>query len=286
MKALLFKVPTIDDRSFRVQEDRAAYFYGRLHFHPERQLTLIREGAGTQIIGDKMDRFRPYDVLLLGTNLPHVFRSDPAYYAPETPLRSVSFSLFFDLDRLPIFSLPETAHLSHLLQESRHGVRLRHNGPTPMTTLLENLPSLRPFQQLVGLMQVLDEIATHPDREVLSTTAYEYPRRPEDHQRLDQVFSFIMQHYTTPISLENVADVAHLSPTAFCRFFKLHTRKTFSHLLSEIRIEHACRLLHHSSQPISQIALDCGFANLSNFNRQFKALTGNTPGEYARAIRL
>lgn len=286
MKALLFKVPTVDDRSFRVQEDREPYFYDRLHFHPERQLTLIREGEGTQLIGDKMDRFRPYDVLLLGANLPHVFRSDPAYYAPETPLRSVSFSLFFDLDRLPIFSLPETAHLNQLLRESRHGVRLRHTGPTPLTSHLEKLPSLRPFQQLMVFMQVLDELATHPDREVLSTTAYEYPRRPDDHQRLDQVFSYLLQHYTAPIALEDVADVANLSPTAFCRFFKLHTRKTFSQLLHEIRIEHACRLLHQSSQPISQIALDCGFANLSNFNRQFKALTGKTPGEYARAIRL
>jgi len=95
MKALLFRVPSVDDRSFRVQEDTDAHFYGRLHFHPEIQLTLIQKGEGSQIIGDKIDRFQPYDILLLGANLPHVFRSDPDYYLPETPLQSVSFTIFF-----------------------------------------------------------------------------------------------------------------------------------------------------------------------------------------------
>lgn len=286
MKALLFRVPAVDDRSFRVQEDVEAHFYGRLHFHPEIQLTLIREGEGSQIIGDKIDRFRPYDVLLLGANLPHVFRSDPEYYGGQADLRSVSYTIFFEPEQVALFGLPETAHLRQLLNDARHGVRLRCQEPTALTEMLESLPQQRPFEQLVTLMRAMDELASHPAREVLSTSAYEQPRRPDDHQRLDQVFNYLLLHYASPITLEDVADVANLTPTAFCRFFKIHTRKTFSQLLNEIRVEHACRLLLQSEQSISQIAFACGFTNLSNFNRQFKAITGKTPGQYLKTGRL
>ncbi|WP_234735144.1 helix-turn-helix domain-containing protein [Tellurirhabdus bombi] len=288
MKPLLFRVPTVDDRSFRVQEDNEFHFYDRLHFHPEIQLTLILEGQGTQVVGDKIDRFRPYDMLLLGDNLPHVFRSDPEYFQPNSHLRSVSWSIFFRAETLSnsLFSLPELAPLNHLLREARHGVRLRCGGSTSLTERFESLPHLRPFEQIVSFLLVLDELASNSSREILSTMAYEQPRRPDDHQRLDQIFNYILQHYDSPITLEDVADVANLTPSAFCRFFKIHTRKTFSHLLNEVRVEHACRLLHQSGQSISQIAFACGYTNLSNFNRQFKVITGMTPKEYLKTSNL
>ncbi len=285
MKPLLFKVPAIDDRTFRVEQHDSAHFYRLLHFHPEIQLTLIQEGEGTLIVGDKIDRFSRNDVLMLGSNLPHVLRSDPDYFAPESTRRSTSTTVFFRAEHMEstVFSLPETRHLLQLLHESQHGVRFRCGEGHPLTAQFEALPTQRPLEQFLTLLSILDYLVTHSNREVLSVTAFTHPQRPEDHQRLERVFSFILDNYHSPITLEDVANTANLTPGAFCRFFRQHTRKTFSTLLNEVRVEHACRYLRESKQTISQIAFSCGYTNLSNFNRQFKEITGMPPGEYIRS---
>ena len=286
MKPLLFRIPTVDDRSIRVQEDNDVCFYDRLHYHPEIQLTLIKQGEGTLVVGNRIDRFAPYDLLLVGDNLAHVLRNHSDYYQADTELRSVAYSIFFRRDALAntLFSPPELGAVNQLLQEAKHGVRIRLQGPNALTERMEALPRLRPFEQLMVLLTTLDFLADHPQREVLSTMTYERPRRPDDHQRLDQVFSYLLEQYASPITLNEIADIANLAPGAFCRFFKIHTRKTFSLLLNEVRIENACRLLHQPKHSIGQIALACGYTSLSNFNRQFKSITGLTPGQYLKTI--
>lgn len=285
MKPLLFRIPSVDDRSFRIEQDNLPHFYGHLHFHPEIQLTLIQEGEGTLIVGDKIDRFTRYDILMLGTNLPHVLRSDPEYFQPDSTRRSTSVSVLFRAEQLEasVLGLPETRHLKQLLQESQHGVRFRCREGHPLVDQVAAIPGMRPFEQFLTLLKVLDYVAGNPTREVLSVTAYEQPQRPEDHRRLERVFSYILENYASSITLEDVANIANLTPGAFCRFFRQHTRKTFSTLLNEVRIEHACRHLRESKQTISQIAFSCGYTNLSNFNRQFKEITGMPPGEYIRS---
>ncbi|WP_128547098.1 AraC family transcriptional regulator [Larkinella soli] len=286
MKPLLFRVPTVNDRSFRVQIDDGPHFYDRLHFHPELQLTLIREGVGTQVVGDRIERFRPYDVLLLGANLPHVLRNDPDYFMSGSTRRVLAHSVLFRFEPLEgsLFGMPEMAHLTQLFREARHGVRVRYGPDDPVVRQLERLPSARPFEQLMTLLTVLDHLSAEPQREVLSITAYEQPRRPDDHQRLDNVFTFLLKNYDQPITLEDVAGVAHLTPSAFCRFFRLHTRKTFTQVLNEVRVEQACRFLQESTLPVGQIAFSCGYTNLSNFNRQFRTITGLTPGRYMKTV--
>lgn len=284
MKPLLFKVPAIDDRSFRIEQDDGPHFYGHLHFHPEIQLTLIQAGEGTLIAGDRIDRFAPLDVLLLGANLPHVLRNDPAFFEAGSSLRATAVSILFRPEQLEttLLTLPETRHLRQLIHDAQRGVRFRCPAGHPLIDQLATLPGLRPFEQLLRLLHVLDFLGTTPDRDVLSVTAYAQPRRPEDHRRLEQVFSYILEHYSDPITLDDVANITNLTPGAFCRFFRQHTRKTFSTLLNEVRIEHACRHLRTTKQTISQIAFSCGYTNLSNFNRQFKDIMGMPPGEYIR----
>jgi len=113
----------------------------------------------------------------------------------------------------------------------------------------------------------------------LSIKAFEQPRRPDDHRWLDQVFGYILQNDAAPIRLEDVADVANLTPSAFCRFFKVHSRKKFSNLLNEVRVEYAWLMLSQPGLSISQIAFSCGYTNLSNINRQFKTIMGMKPAE-------
>ncbi|WP_028664865.1 AraC family transcriptional regulator [Runella zeae] len=284
MKPLLFKVPTVDDRSFRVQIDTGAHFFQRLHFHPEIQLTLIKEGAGTLVVGDRIDRFQPYDLLLLGANVPHVLLNDPAYFEAESSQKVIAYSFFFKEEILgDIFiKCPELAHVAELLREAAHGLRLKCAAPNDLTERFEKVETQRPFEQLMTLLASLDGLMLSQDCERLSGTAYKQPSKPVDHRRLENVFNFILTNYANEITLEDIASVANLTPHAFCRFLRTHTRKTFSQLLNEVRVEHACRLLRDSTQSISQIAFACGYSNLSNFNRQFKQVTGMAPRDYLK----
>ncbi|MEI7586977.1 AraC family transcriptional regulator [Runella sp.] len=286
MKALLFRVPTVDDRSFRVQIDSEKHFYQRLHFHPELQLTLIKEGTGTLVAGDCIDRFQPYDLLLLGANVPHVLLNDSEYFELDSSRRVVAYSFFFNEAMLGELFLksPELIHIADLLREATHGVRLRYGEPNALTQQFEKISKLRPFEQLMTLLTTLDSLTLSSDCERLSGTAYRRPNKPVDHQRLENVFNFILTNYANTVTLDDVANVANLTPHAFCRFLRMHTRKTFSQLLNEVRVEHACRLLRDSTQSVSQIAFGCGYANLSNFNRQFKQLMNLTPREYLKSV--
>jgi AraC-like DNA-binding protein len=285
MKALLFRIPTVDDRSFRVQIDHEKHFYQRLHFHPELQLTLIKQGTGTLVVGDCIDRFQPYDLLLLGANVPHVLLNDSSYFEPDSIQEVMAYTFFFREEILNHFfaKAPELLHISELLREASHGVRLRCTKPNAITDKLENIEEQRPFEQLMTLLTTLDALVLSADCEQLSGTAYKQPNKPVDHQRLENVFNFILTNYASDISLDDVSNVANLTPHAFCRFLRTHTRKTFSQLLNEVRVEHACRLLKDSTHSVSQIAFMCGYANLSNFNRQFKQLMHLTPREYLKS---
>lgn len=286
MKALLFRVPTVDDRSFRVQIDNDKHFYQRLHFHPELQLTLIKEGTGTLVVGDRIDRFQPYDLLLLGANVPHVLLNDSRYFELDSDQKVMAYTFFFREETLNHFfaKAPELLHIGELLREASHGVRLRCVKPNLLTDKFEAINDQRPFEQLITLLTTLDSLTLSAICEQLSGTAYKQPNKPIDHQRLENVFNFILTNYANVVTLDDVANVANLTPHAFCRFLRMHTRKTFSQLLNEVRIEHACRLLKDSTQSVSQIAFECGYANLSNFNRQFKQLMNLTPREYLKSV--
>jgi len=196
----------------------------------------------------------------------------------------IAYSFFFkekDLGALFLQS-PELLPIAAFLREASYGIRLRCNTPNLLTESFEKINDQRPFEQLITLLMTLDALTISPQCERLSGTAYKHPNKPVDHQRLEKVFTFILTNYEKSISLEDVSNIANLTPQAFCRFLQTHTRKTFSQLLNEVRVERACRLLRDSTLSVSQIAYTCGYANLSNFNRQFKQITGMPPRDYLK----
>ncbi|WP_337044542.1 AraC family transcriptional regulator [Emticicia sp. 17c] len=282
MKPLLFRIPKTEVESFRVQVDDLPHFYDTLHFHPEWQITLMLEGTGTHFVGDKVARFQPYDIYFLGSNLPHVFRNDKEYYTSR--LRAHSVSVYFRGDILGehFFDIPETQHLKILLSESSRGFRIRNNEANALTQLIESIAEKQGFEKLLTFLKILDEISVSPQKEFLSSITYQNTRKELDNQRINAVFEFLMQHYAREIILDEVAEIANMTPNAFCRFFKLRTRKTFSAFLNDIRIGHACRMLQSGNSSVLEICFASGFNNVSNFNRQFKQRMKMAPGLYLR----
>jgi len=285
MKPLLFRIPKTEAESFRIQVDDLTHFYDTLHFHPEWQITLILESTGTQFVGDNIERFQPYDIYFLGSNLPHVFRNDAEYYTQN--LRAHSVSIYFRGDLLGenFFDIPETIHLKTLLNESSRGFRIRNQEANTLTDLIESITSRQGFEKLLTFLQILDEVASS-QKEFLSSITYQSSQKEVDNQRINDVFEFLMQNYEREIELGEVAEIAHMSPNAFCRFFKLRTRKTFSDFLNDIRIGHACRMLQSEDKTILEVCYANGFNNVSHFNRQFKRRTHLTPSLYLRKYAL
>ncbi|MCG8475350.1 MAG: AraC family transcriptional regulator [Cytophagales bacterium] len=283
-KPLLFKIPTSEKESFRVQLDDQAYFYDPLHFHPELQLTYIVEGTGTFFIGDHIQNFKAGDVILIGSNLTHVFRNEKAYYEEGSTLRAKAISVFFTETSFgeKFFSLPEAYLIKRLLQKSVRGLMFKKVARQKIASKMRVLYQKEGFDRMLYFLELLQEMARTEDIEFLSSIGYSRYLRESDSKKINDVFEFVLANFSKPIKLQEVADIANMSVTSFCRYFKLRTRKTFSLFLNEIRVGHACKLLKENQFNISEICYECGFNNISNFNRQFKAITDFTPTEYKK----
>jgi transcriptional regulator GlxA family with amidase domain len=141
---------------------------------------------------------------------------------------------------------------------------------------------LHAFNKLLIFLQILNEIDISPNKEFLSSITYQSPQKEVDNQRINATFEFLMKNFEREITLEEVAEIANMTPNAFCRFFKLRTRKTFSDFLNDIRIGHACRMLQNNEKSVLEICISSGFNNVSNFNRQFKRRMKMSPSVYLR----
>lgn len=276
MKALPFKIPKVEDSSFHLQIDDEPYFYDKLHQHPELQLTWIVKGEGTLIYGDYLGEFKPNEVYLMGSNVPHVFRSRAEYYE-NNGLRILAKSIFFkpDLIRKGQAILPELSQLEGLLLAADRGLKINPEESQKLIYQIDEVFRANPISRLGQTLCLIDELG-RTELQPLSQLPQKSITENQG-RRLDDVFKFTLENYHRPIQLEEVAEVVHMNKAAFCRYFKQHTRKTYLNFLNEIRLQKATELLRTTELSVAQIAYEVGFNNLSNFNRTFKLVKGITP---------
>jgi AraC-like DNA-binding protein len=275
MKVLPFKIPKPGQDALIYQEDREWIFYDQLHQHQEIQLSYIANGTGTLVIGDSVCAYGPGDFFVIGSNIPHVFKSD-------VPAKEASFmrSLFFDRYSFgdDFFDMEETKELEGFFKRSRLGMRARSE-ETAIRQLMEALSAATKLERLVTLLQIL-QILSKIDYEVLVSGYRDIQLSSKEGQRLRDVFEYTMKHYQSEISLATIANVANLSKTAFCKYFKKRTNKTYNNFLNAYRVEKAVKELRaQPNRPIAEVAYDCGFGSISNFNKTFKKIKGHTPSQ-------
>ncbi len=285
MKVLPFKIPKPANELVRHQVDHVAYFYDKLHQHPEVQLTVILKGEGSLIVGDYIGRFAPGDLYLLGSNTPHVFRNTDLYYKKGSSRFAHSESIFFDLEIIEshFSGIHEFEQLTRALSELDGCYRIEDH-KNFIRKRIQKLRDAKDLQKIILSLEVLDQIIneTHPERLNKAGSVRNYSAR--EGKRMETVMRFIMEQCHRHISLAEVADAANMNKEAFCRFFKDRTRKTFTGFLNEVRITRACHLLSNKDLTISQVASEAGFPNLSYFNRVFKNLKKITPKAYRASI--
>jgi AraC-like DNA-binding protein len=291
MKPQLHKLPLISDTSFLYNKLQCNFFDKPWHFHEEFELVLIEQSRGTKFIGDKVSLFEEGELILIGSNIPHLFRNNEDYYENNGNLEAKSIFIHFTEDFLGagFFNLPEMKLVRKLLDNSSFALQAHGRIKEFVIAKLQEIADQKPAQRLLSLLEILIMLSESKELKPLLTNGFVAGNRAarttnnrKDTDRIHKVFEFIMKNYRHEIYLQEIASVLNMSPVSFSRFFKHHTRKTFSEYVTEIRISNACSLLMEDNESISQISYSSGFENLSNFYRHFRKITGVIPKDYRK----
>ncbi len=276
MKVLPFQIPKPTEDSLIYQEDYEYIFYDKFHEHEEIQLSYIIQGEGTLIVGDAVSIYKQGDVLAIDGHLPHVFKSDP-----NAEKKSLMLTLFFTKESFGenFFDLEELSEVRLFFKKIANGFRITSHLQALQGAFL-SLKESSKLERFVILLSIL-KLMSKAKKQPLSSFIYKKNFTVNEGKRMQDVMSYTMDHFHQSISLDRISEVASMTKNAFCKYFKKRTNKTYLQFLTELRIEHACKLL--LQQPEGSIALiseECGFGNVSNFNRQFKFLKKMNPSEY------
>ncbi|MEO6903751.1 MAG: AraC family transcriptional regulator [Bacteroidia bacterium] len=288
MKPITFKIPFTNKELVRFQLDNFPHFYDKLHVHPELQITIILKSEGTLIAGHYIGSFNPDDVFVIGSNLPHVFKNSTDYYQATNNLRAESLSIYPNdqLLRDTILNYKETDAIKKFLKRSQNGLKIIGNIKSIIIARIWKLKTATGINILIQLFELLQLLSESKEIEVLNHHIAASIYNEKEGKRMGAIFRFTVDKSHRSISIEEVATVANMSTTAFCRYFKQHTQKTYISFLNEIRINNACNLLQKKDANIVDVCHLAGFNNLSNFNRTFKKTMNQTPLAYKQAAEL
>lgn len=282
-RVVAFNVPQTAHEIVRVQRDAVPFFYDQLHQHPEFQVMLIEAGEGTLVAGDYVGRFQPGEVYVIGGGLPHVFRCDPVFYNEKLTARSTS--LYFNERYFgnELWNANEMGAFREMAEFGRQGFQVAETESAEAAHLVRETAEQEGLTRLVSFFHLLDRLTSTRRRHRRLALQ---PGRLVEHEedRMNRILEFTFRESQRKIYLEEVARLAHLSVEAFCRYFKLHTRKTYIRFLNEVRVSQACQLLIRGDLSVEQIGHRSGFDNISNFNRLFKQITGKTPLRFKQQV--
>jgi len=260
------------------------FFQSPFHYHPELELVYIIESYGKRIIGNSVEYFEAGDMVFLGSNIPHVWLNDEVYYRGITKLKAKAIVLYFNKDIFgPLFyELKETNKIGSLFNQAIKGLSITGKTNALIAQKLETLLKKKDFDIIVGLFEILSILLDSKDISFINSEAYTPVDDKSKTDRLSDVYKYVKEHYMEDITLLSISKLANLTPPSFCRLFKLRTKKHFVEYLSEVRISNACKYLMETDMSISEVAYECGYKTVSNFNKLFKKITGVTPQGYKK----
>ncbi|MFD1614109.1 AraC family transcriptional regulator [Gelatiniphilus marinus] len=280
---LLDRSTKLSNTSFTIRNNRYPNFLKIWHYHPEFELVTILKSTGTRFIGDSIEQFSVGEIVLIGKNLPHMWLNDKDYFKEGSRLVAQAIAIHFEENFAgeAFFNMPEMQAIKNLFSNAQYGIVFRGDLSAAIK-MIKNLEQENGFNRTLSFFKILNLLANHKDYKLLSSMGFVNSFNNTGKTNLAQVYEYIIKNFKERITLEEVANIACMNPTAFSRVFKRVNRKTFSEYLNEVRIGYACKLLMEDKYNISEICFESGFNNISNFNRQFKKTTNYSPTEYLK----
>lgn len=274
MRAVFEKIEAQAEESLVVREIYQPYFDAPWHFHPECELTFISRSSGDRFVGDSMESFSSGDLVLLGSDLPHFWRS-----RKNDPENSRAIVIHFPEEIAG--STPEFSTIKNTLTRARQGLCFSADSVlcAHIEELMKQIVTSGKLKRLLLLLEILGDL-TEATARPLSSIGHVPSRDSKASRRINRAYEYIYTNLQNEITLDAVSRTAGMSPAAFSRYFKRITGRNLSHFIGELRISQACKWLRETDRDISEIAFEVGFGSLSNFNRLFKELKGVSPRDW------
>lgn len=257
------------------------------HYHPEFELTWIIRSEGTRFVGDSIEHYSAGDLVLVGPNLPHCWQNDLHSSTSERPeLIVVQFCRSY---MGGIFSnIPETKAIHQLFEAAAGGLHFFGPSVYAVGQLLHAMVAQRGLDRLLRLLNILNLLSKCQERKQLAAADYHLHNdvTPVNRHRIEIVHRYVRENLGLEISQAEIAERLGMSAPSFSRFFRAATGQTFVDFVNILRVNKACRMLGGAKASVTEIAMDCGYRNISNFNRQFRALKRMNPSEYREHSRI
>ena len=278
MKELLEEIKLNPEESFfkGIFQDNNEKIYW--HYHQEL------EGSGKRIVGDSIEEFNPGDMIFIGPRIPHVWFPVETHRQQHSGRTLESVYMLFNQDILPeaLTSLPEFSNIRKAVLLSERGIRVYGETLNEVSNIMLQLPYMSRIKRLMMFYEIMDFIGKSQSFNFLASEDYIKTKFETGNKRVNRIHEFLMKNYQGDIDLKEIAEVAHMAPASVCRFFKNSTGMTIFEYLNKIKINYSCQLLLNTDLNILDISYDCGFNNLSHFNKQFRKFIGATPSQFRK----
>ncbi|WP_262245162.1 AraC family transcriptional regulator [Parapedobacter soli] len=285
MKPQLINLDFVLKGDFLMKEITAPYFINTHHFHDDYELVYVVESSGKRIIGNSVGNFKKHDMVLVSPNLPHAWFNDREYYDNDA-LTAKSIVTYFRKNWIEKQLLDRTGgeKFKTMLDHASRGIKITGKTNRRIAAMLDEALHAPELLKAAQILMILHELSETTEFELLADAHYVNSYDQHEAMRINQVYEYVMKNFTSEIKLATVADMAHMSPNAFSRYFKSRTQKTFSLFVNEIRIGHACKLLQSEDFTMSQICYASGFQSMTNFTKFFKRFIKKSPLRYRKDI--
>jgi AraC-like DNA-binding protein len=268
--------------SFLLRKFGKTAFDAPYHFHEEYELTYILHGCGKRYVGSHMEDFASGDLVLLGANLPHCWKleADESDHKEASAI-VIQFSANFLGD--DFFNKVELQGIKKLLQKSSSGISFNAETRSIVNRSMKHLSDEKSnFKMLLSLLEILQRLAGSTEYTLLDQQRSIAEQSRAEQERINPIFAYLVENFRGQVSLDEASNIAHMTPNAFCKYFKKITRKTFMETVIEYRLNYATQQLVQTDKPISEISFDSGFGDVSHFYKMFKHKMHQSPLNYRK----
>lgn len=288
MKAQFIELSPPNEKTILIKQVDQEFLSNPLHFHELCELVLILESYGKRVVGNHVDSFSAGDLVLMGPNIPHIWRNDDIFLNPQHNERARAIVLYFPADFLLRLTDDQAtiSAMQQFIKRSKRGLRFHGQTLEQATELIKSLAQKKSFSRITGFLNLIELLHQAEECENLASEGYKPTFGEQETNRINNVYIYVMQNFREEVSLGIAAELVNMTPNAFCRFFKRHTQKSFSKFVNEMRIGHACKLLMNKQLSISEICYQSGYQNLTNFNKFFKTIMRKSPREYRKEMDM
>ena len=249
-----------------------------LHYHEEFELNLIiNAGGAKRIVGDHVEEIEDLELVLVGPNLAHAWFN---HNLKGKNITEITIQFHKDLFDTSFLRKNQLSFIKNMFERSAKGILFSQETIERLKSRLIHLEKKQGFDSVLELISILHDLSISRNMRTLSDVTYTNELYGYNSRRIEKAFEYIHSNYGKQVTLAEVAKVTNMPETSFSRFLKKRTGKTFVDSLNEIRIGHASRMLIDTTNSVAEIAYNCGFNNISNFNRTFKKKKSLTPKEF------